>query len=307
MGSEQEMSFSIIISSRNAANLVPCVKAIREAGETARIIVVDDGVDGEVMYGMADPYGNVMERPQLVPMRGEKPFIFARNINIGIRAAGDDDVILLNDDALLEAQHGFTRMALARIRTEAGIIASSCNNVGNKNQWNHRDPLDWVQEPRGSMVRDEPRMVCFVCVYIPRSTINTVGLLDERFVGYGLDDDDYCLRVRNAGLKIGVFDGCYVDHASLKSSFRGEAGAGGDFTGNMRLFIEKWGVDNWGNPRARSKFGNLFPEPRCEEAFHFARCTLKAGHDCDHNFYPGPLPEGTMSIADYASLFVDNK
>lgn len=49
---------------------------------------------------------------------------------------------------------------------------------------------------------------------------------------------------------IGVYDGCYVDHASLTS---------GDFTANMRLFIEKWGVDNHGMSREQSQFKYLFP------------------------------------------------
>ena len=105
-------------------------------------------------------------------------------------------------------------------------------------------------------------MVCFVCVYIPRSTIDSVGLLDERFVGYGLDDDDYSLRVRDAGLKIGIFDRCFVDHGSLTSSYRGpdnNRGKGGDYRPNMKLFIEKWGVDNRGLGKDRSPFKELFP------------------------------------------------
>lgn len=236
------MSFSVVIPSKSAANLVPCVRAIREAGEPCRIIVVDDG-----LAGLPDS----MEKPGGVEfILGVKPFVFARNVNIGIRAAGTDDVILLNDDALLKTPMGFT--ALAEAVKDHGIVAAACNNVGNPNQ--HRMP----NMPRG-LVRKETRMVCFVCVYIPRSTIDAMGLLDERFVGYGCEDDDYGLRVRNAGLKLGVFDGCFVDHGSLKSSFRGEAGAGGNFHPNMKLFIEKWGVDNWGNDLEHSQFANLFP------------------------------------------------
>jgi O-antigen biosynthesis protein len=235
------MSFSIVIPSKSAANLVPCIRAIREAGETARIIVVDDGLDHSELHwgtGRLDPY--------CIP--GVKPFVFARNVNIGIRAAGDDDVILLNDDALLKTPRGFEALA-SRAQEPYGIVAAACDTVGNPNQFRSWQPN----------VRNEPRMVCFVCVYIPRSTINAIGLLDERFVGYGLDDDDYCLRVRNAGLKIGIFDGCYVDHSSLKSSFRGESGAGGDFKPNLRRFIEKWGFDNREQPRESSPWRDLFP------------------------------------------------
>ena len=225
--------FSIIIPSKNAYNLTSCIRAIREAGETARIIVVDDGVDWSrslALFGEGTAPNNGI---RILP--GISPFCFSVNVNIGIRAAGEDDVILLNDDALLKTPRGFEALA-SRAREPYGIVAAACDTVGNPNQFRSWQPN----------VRNEPRMACFVCVYIPRSTINAIGLLDERFVGYGLDDDDYCLRVRQAGLKIGIFDGCYVDHSSLKSSFRGESGAGGDFKPNMRLFIEKWGVDNWG-------------------------------------------------------------
>lgn len=235
------MSFSIIIPSRSASNLVPCIRAIREAGETARIIVVDDGVD----WKSVDYNGRPVEM-----VDGLKPFCFARNVNIGIRAAGGDDVIIVNDDALLKTHRGLSHLAMATKTCDYGLVAAACNTVGNPNQF---------RQSEKPFLRDEPRMVCFVCVYIPRATINAVGLLDERFVDYGLDDDDYCLRVRNAGLKLGIFDGCYVDHSSLKSSFRGEAGAGGDFTGNMKLFIAKWGFDNWGKDREHSQFSALFP------------------------------------------------
>lgn len=241
------MSFSVIISSRNADNLVACIRAIREAGETCRIILVDDGLDLVRLDDLGDYRKNVSLGP------GKKPFCYARNINIGIRAAGDDDVILLNDDALLKTPEGFKTMAEACQHGGYGILGAVTNSVGNANQLRQSAPNSFA-------VRDEPRQLCFVCVYIPRSTINAVGLLDERFCAdYGMEDDDYSLRVRNAGLKLGIYDGCFVDHLSLNSSFRGEGGRGGDFTGNMKLFIAKWGFDNWGRTREQSPYRNLFP------------------------------------------------
>jgi glycosyltransferase involved in cell wall biosynthesis len=240
------MSFSVIIPSKSATNLMACVRAIREAGETCRIIVVSDGLDWNAYW-----HETQMKAVDPWIVAGVKPFCFARNVNIGIRAAGDDDVILLNDDALLKTSGGFVQMAqVMRQHKDLGILAAACDTVGNPNQFRR-------SVERG--VRDEPRMVCFVCVYIPRSTIKTVGLLDERFIHYGMDDDDYSLRVRQAGLKLGIFDGCYVDHRSLKSSYRGGPIAGGDFRPNMKLFIEKWGVDNFGRDRHTSEFASLFP------------------------------------------------
>lgn len=227
------MSLSVIIPSKTVSNVVPCIEAVRGHEPHALVIVVDDGLD---LSAVEHCWLCDMDPTLRVP--GEKPFIFARNVNLGIATACTDDVIILNDDALLQTSGGFTAMQrVAQEHSEYGIIASICNNVGNRNQW-----------PHGIGLREDPRMVCFVCVLIPRSTIDLVGLLDESFVHYGCEDDDYCLRVRQAGLKIGIFDGCYVDHGSLQSSFRGAAGDGGDYRPNLEIFKRKWGMDNWGNP-----------------------------------------------------------
>jgi len=216
--------FSVIIPSKTDRNLSACVAAVRGAGETCRIIVADD-FDGPTRFLPRD-------HEPVDWQKGVKPFIFSRNVNIGIRAAGSDDVILLNDDALLKTRGGFTAMQrIADAHPEFGVIACTCHNVGNRRQW-----------PQKVGLREEPRMVCFVCVLIPRRTIEAVGLLDERFVGYGCDDDDYCLRVSRAGLKIGIFDGCYVDHASLRSAFRGTSLSAGNYRANQKIFADKWGT-----------------------------------------------------------------
>lgn len=243
------MAFSVIIPSKNIDNLVPCVEAVRRCEPDARIIVVDDGIGFGLRQTWVDSI--LFKRQGLAEfIEGVKPFIFARNVNRGIQAAGTNDVIVLNDDAILETPGGFSAMAReADAHPEFGLIASTCNNVGNPNQWR-----------QGTVgLRNEPRMACFVCVYIPRRTIEAVGMLDETFVGYGLDDDDYSLRVRQAGLKIGVSESCYVDHGSLKSSYRGEAAAGGDYRPNLKIFIQKYGHDNWGQPKETSQFAELFP------------------------------------------------
>jgi GT2 family glycosyltransferase len=65
--------------------------------------------------------------------------------------------------------------------------------------------------------------MAFVCLLIPRRTIDRVGLLDERYCpDYGVEVLDYCESCSRGGLKVGVFDGCCVDHGSLTSSFRSD-------------------------------------------------------------------------------------
>ena len=194
---------SIIIPSKTDANLGACVRAIRAAGETATVIVVDD-FDGPTRFLLP------CDEPVDWQM-GVKPFVFARNINIGIQAAAGD-VVLLNDDAMLKTPHGFTAMQrVAAAHPEYGLIAATCKNVGNRSQW---------PQARYRGARRATHGLLRLRLH-PAGHTETVGLLDERFVGYGCDDDDYCLRVRKAGLKIGIFDGCFVDHSNSREHIPG--------------------------------------------------------------------------------------
>lgn len=192
---------TVIIPSRNSANLRQCVAAVRTHEPDVDIAVIDDG--------LFDHHG--LESCRIYP--GMKPFVFARNVNIGIEAECDNDVVLLNDDALLETPLGFT--ILQRVAYEEhgmGLVAPGVRGPSNSREHVPQSSAS-VRVLRGFTIP-------FICVFIPRSTIQTVGLLDERFDCYGGDDDDYCYRIRKAGLKIGVFDGCVVNHGKLQSTFR---------------------------------------------------------------------------------------
>jgi GT2 family glycosyltransferase len=223
------MSFHVVILSARAANLVPCVRSVLahdpEIGPE-RIVVVDDGA-------------RACAEAELPPVRwlsGIKPFVYARNVNLAVDAM-ETDVILLNDDGRLATPYGFTLLAgQVERRPELGVCSAGIRGV----VCNPR------QAPTGrGELRAEPHMVAFVCVYLPRAVYARVGPLDERFTGYGFDDNDYCARVLAHGLGIGIWDGCVVDHdGSAPSTFRTRPDVHSLFTHNQRLFRQKWGRDS---------------------------------------------------------------
>jgi GT2 family glycosyltransferase len=189
-----------------------CVINVHHYDPGVEIIVIDDGID----FGVKGEFRQYIVDHSTI-LAGVAPFVFARNCNLGIQAAAARDVVLLNDDALLQTPFGFsTLQSLAAEHSNYGLIAAAANNAGNVNQ-----------NPRGIGLRAD-EMVCFIAVLIPRRTIDLVGLLDERFGGsdetgapiYGWEDNDYCRRVRLAGLDVGIYDHCFVDHAMLPSTFR---------------------------------------------------------------------------------------
>lgn len=226
LADSQTPKFKVVILSKQPLNLILCVRSIL-ANEPDlppdHIIVVDDGARGEA-------------EAQLPPLRwvmGIKPFIFARNANLGIREAGTD-VILLNDDAQLVTPHGFTQLLQQmQSRPQVGLCSPSIQGaVGN--------PRQLTAQP--GRFRLEPKTLAFVCVYIPKAVYDQLGPLDERFTGYGFEDNDYCVRALAAGWQLGIWDGCLVDHSGASpSTFRTQPSLQALFHQNRQLFREKWG------------------------------------------------------------------
>jgi GT2 family glycosyltransferase len=219
------MTYKIVILSARASNLVSCIQSVLKNEPDFppdHIIVVDDGARAK-----AEPL-----LPQVKWVSGIKPFIFARNANIGIDEAASD-VILLNDDAQLVTPRGFTLLATqVNARPNLGICSPGIHGViGNANQ---------RVSGRG-FFRSEANSLAFVCVYITRSAIEKIGPLDERFVGYGFEDNDYCSRARAAGYELGIWDGCVINHTgALPSTFRTRSDLSKLFYQNRNLFTEKW-------------------------------------------------------------------
>ena len=188
-----------------------------------RVIVVDDGAKA----GCAGLDG-------VVWLQGIKPFVFARNVNLAVQWAGTD-VVLLNDDAVLETLRGFSALAEeARRSPSLGILSAAVRGgVGNPNQL-------WKGD---GATRPEARRLSFVCVYIKAQAFAAVGLLDERYTGYGYEDDDFCLRILRVGMGLGVFDGCLVDHSRPEAStFRTRPDLLRLSEENRATFERQWGA-----------------------------------------------------------------
>jgi O-methyltransferase len=215
----------VVILSARGENLVTCVKELLRQETALRpkdIIVVDDGARRE-----AEPL-----LPSVTWVTGQKPFVFARNANIGIRAAASADVLLLNDDARLVTPRGISRLAtLMAERTEIAVCSAAVQGVVSNPR----------QLPAGTdSIRLEANPLAFVAVFIPRHAYERLGPLDERFVGYGWEDNDYCARARAAGLACAVADACVVDHSGdLPSTFRARSDVISQYEINRRLYERK--------------------------------------------------------------------
>lgn len=173
---------------------------------------------------------------------------FAGGNNDGLRISSGDFVVLLNNDTIVTGTWLSDLKRILEKNSELGIIGPVSNSVGNIQRISvgYEDPDDMQKWARGFMrSKDysykELRMVGFFCVMISRKVLDKVGLLDENF-GIGMfEDDDYCMRVKAAGFKVGYTDKVFIHHfgsVSFKKIDRGEFKESWD---KNRLYFEnKW-------------------------------------------------------------------
>lgn len=211
-------NYRVIIPANDPAICQNSIDTIRQHQPGARIIVVWDGA-GEFDGG---------EGVEVIP--GAKPFGFARNVNIGIRAAGADDVVLWNQDAMLLTPGGLDM--LAEDAERFGIVSASIR--GRCRPGAQTAQTDQTTPAYGP--------VSFMAVYISRSTLNMVGLLDENYTIGTWEDDDYCFRAGVAGVSIGVCGACVVLHEHGQTLERRED-YGDIFIRNKAYYDRKFGKD----------------------------------------------------------------
>ncbi len=67
---------SVVIPSKTASNVVPCIEAVRKNEPFARIIVIDDGVEWSETPWPDDGGESLPFEAHM----GDSPFVFARNV-----------------------------------------------------------------------------------------------------------------------------------------------------------------------------------------------------------------------------------
>lgn len=165
-----------------------------------------------------------------------RPFNFAKSINVALGSVGQDDVLLLNDDVLAFPQTLDTMLAapydiVGSVQHKPGdgqVIHSG--GVLDKALGGPKHLNDTPREPR------ECPWVTFSLVLLRNRVVKALGGLDEQFKIF-FNDVDYCLRAREAGLKVG----CSM---ALASHVGGATLSGDDqLIGNVadkKRFEDKW-------------------------------------------------------------------
>ncbi len=238
----------IILTYNNLDYTRQCLESIYDATplEDFEIVVVDNASQDETPSFLQE---FAPTHPNFRYLLNRENRGFAAGNNQGIDLAQGAYIVFLNNDVVV------TRDWLAGLVAhlqdpKVGMIGPVTNSAGNE----CRIPVDY--QDLSGMTEFAARytaahqgqffkikMLPLHCAALRRSTVDEIGGLDERF-GLGMfEDDDYAIRLAQAGYSILCVEDVYVHHFGSASFARlGASTYWRLFIENRKKFEEKWGI-----------------------------------------------------------------
>jgi GT2 family glycosyltransferase len=240
---------SIVIVTRNGLPFTKmCLETVlaHTRNVTAEVLVVDNGSDdGTLGYVMAvadcDLRVHVIANP--------RNYGFPAACNQGLALARGETLVLLNNDTMV-APGWLSRLLAPLSDAGVGLVGAVTNRIGNEAEvpTSYTTWGGFLREARArahafrGRTSEIPTVTMF-CLAMRRDVFERLGPLD---CGYGigmLEDDDYSMRARRAGLRLVCADDTLVHHYG-EASF-GALYADGErnriLARNRERFAKRWG------------------------------------------------------------------
>jgi len=222
----------IIICIHNAYNDVKlCLESvIKYSSPPYSLILIDDGSE--------DPTRNfVKDFAQIhnaISIRNDSARGYTFAANQGLKASSAPYVILLNSDTIVTYEWLDRIIECAESDKKIGLVGPLSNTASWQSVPDIEMNGDWANNalPEGISVHQMSRFIAkyssrtyprlpFIngfCLFIKRDVIRDIGFFDEENFGEGYgEENDYCIRARNAGWEFAVADDVYIYHAQSRS------------------------------------------------------------------------------------------
>ncbi|MGN7968629.1 glycosyltransferase [Microbacterium sp. 22296] len=207
---------AVVLTWRDRVQTVECVTGLLSSPSITRVVVVDNEADGTIRAAFApDP------RIEFVELEANTGFAVGVNAGMTVLLADEaiQQLLVMNNDATLPpADIELLRDALntdpalgvvgPRIVTPDGQRFSA-GGIVNRLTWG-------IRQPRTG---EQPDFLTWACVLIRRETLETAGLLDERFFMYW-EDVEFGFRLRSVGIGFAEVADAELTHAVSSSHSR---------------------------------------------------------------------------------------
>lgn len=195
-----------------------------------KLIIVDDGSETPTSTFLFE----FSQNNNAVLIRNSTPKRYTAAANQGLQARMGEYAVLLNSDTIVGAEWLDRLVLCAESDNAIGLVGPLSNTASWQSIPEYENNGDWASNPLpdGISTTDMaeiaarysaniyPRMPFLngFCLLIRNEVIGNIGYFDEvNFPqGYG-EENDYCLRARNAGWTLALADDVYIFHAQSKS------------------------------------------------------------------------------------------
>lgn len=247
---------SIIIISYNTFQYTKeCIESIRRytQPDSYEIIVVDNASRDKTPNWL-------MACPDIRSILNTENLGFPKGCNQGMSIARGSEILLLNSDTLVTEKWLSNMLTALYSSKKIGAVSCLTNNCSNwqkmgvsYNSWNE------LQSFARSFNNSNPAkwwkwmVLVGFCMLIKREVYEKIGGLDEIFTPGNYEDDDYSLRIRQAGYELLLCGDTFIHHhgrASFFSSMTSEERQKKEacywdlLDKNRNVFFEKWGLED---------------------------------------------------------------
>lgn len=206
---------SIIILSYNALEYTKlCIESIRKHTPKGsyELIVIDNGSkDGSAQW--------LKEQDDIQLILNKDNVGFPKGCNQGLKVAQGTELLLLNNDVIVTPFWLDNMLSALYSQQNVGAVGCMTNSCSNEQSINiGYDSLDGLEEAARSFNKQDSAkwypwlLLIGYCLLFKRDVYEKIGGLDEAFSPGNFEDDDYCLRMRQAGYELLLCGDTYIHH-----------------------------------------------------------------------------------------------
>ena len=204
----------VIVTYNNEGCIGDCLHSVlMTLGEGEEVIVVDNASED----GTVREVRSFQQRTRrLHLLESDTNLGYAAGANVGLKASAGKWLVLLNPDTAVWPRW-LEKMRRA-FSEEVGAVAPMSDNVGGRQLIGEvlevGRPLGEIQDvltERFAGTTEETKLLFGVCLMLPRSLLDRIGLLDEDLF-LGNDDLELSWRIRTHSLKLVVVRDVFVHH-----------------------------------------------------------------------------------------------
>ena len=209
--------------------------------EPHEVIVVDNGShDGTVDFLRR------VRGVRLIANRQNRGF--AGGCNQGMVAARGDLLLLLNNDCVVTPGWlaGLGRVLDSRPRAGmAGPVSNYVSGPQLDREARYSTMEEMLRHAAATAARERGRATSVgrlvgLCLLFPRSLMERIGLLDERFGRGNFEDDDYCRRALIAGYELLIAHEVFIHHFGSRTFQANQIDYLAEHERNRAVYRAKW-------------------------------------------------------------------